>query len=665
MNPQSSLQIRLSWEDPTTGERREPILGVPIALGRDFAQMPATLDEKRVSRILFTSEQVSRYHALIDQESGGLVVIDQNSSNGTLVNGLRQHRSLLAQGDTLQIGPYQVTISFAATTAAIPPATNASILFHPETDLPDPTVEPSVIPVADPLAVSPQLEVFPPPEFHNDRVSVQALYATGLPVDEVDYGAIGAGLGSFVWVDLLRISGVLSAQIVALGMEPQPYARYQRLCQHSQIPAHERLRSNSDSCPDNIWGFPSYALREAWHELQRGRLSASLKYLWQVFAEPTFAETYTPRAGNVFASLDRETRRIGWEQIYRHGRVRAIRKTEDGRYAIAYSRSTASQRDHAFLVAKYVHLATGYPAIQFLPDLQAYREKTQDFESVVNAYEAHDHVYQQLEQNGGTVMIRGRGIVASRILQRLYEARQKNPQISVLHLMRSPKPTGNKFGAAQRQVENHYEFQPFNWPKACWGGDLRTMLEQASPEQRVSLLADWGGTTTAHRHDWQQIVRAGLAEGWYQITFGNVERVERTPEGQTLTYIQQQGLPGEMKLAADFVIDATGLDAKVKTNPLLDDLVSHYNLPINALGRLTVTNHFELGEMRSDRGRLYAAGATTLGGPYAAVDSFLGLQYAALCSVDSLAKARAPGIQRLNGLRSVRQWLKWVLNQTP
>ena len=106
--------------------------------------------------------------------------------------------------------------------------------------------------------------------------------------------------------------------------------------------------------------------------------------------------------------------------------MRGIRKTDDGRYAIAYSRSNADHRDHAFLIAKYVHLATGYPAIQFLPDLQAYREKTQDFESVVNAYESHDSVYEKLEASGGSVLIRGRGIVASRVVQRIYEARQRN-----------------------------------------------------------------------------------------------------------------------------------------------------------------------------------------------------------------------------------------------
>ncbi len=118
-------------------------------------------------------------------------------------------------------------------------------------------------------------------------------------------------------------------------------------------------------------------------------------------------------------------------------------------------------------------------------------------------------------------------------------------------------------------------------------------------------------------------------------------------------------------MEADFIVDATGLDAKVQTNPLLDDLVKHYNLPLNHLGRLVVTNNFELVEMRNTKGQMYAVGAITLGGPYAAVDSFLGLQYAALVAVDGLAAARAPGVKRLNALSSLSQWLKWVFNQSP
>jgi pSer/pThr/pTyr-binding forkhead associated (FHA) protein len=662
MNP-APMQVQLSWDDPATGDKREPILGVPIALGREFNQMPTQFQGYPVSRMVLNSLEVSRFHVLIEQDSNGLVVTDQNSRNGTLVNGNRvgaNSRVALANGDSLQVGPYQIIVGFGIRTQP-PVSRNSQILFNPNTGLPDPVGVQNIAPVAR--------NNFPPPSFQALAVEVQDLHATGLPVEEVDYATIGGGLGSFVWVDYLRIYGVKASQIAAIGIEPQPYSRYKQLCLSSQIPLHERLRSNSDSCPDNVWGFPSYAFREAWHDATKGRLGASLSYLWQVFAEPTFAQTYTPRAGNVFDSIDREAARIGWDKIFRYGSVRSIRKTTDGRYAIAFSRTTTGRRAHTFLIARFVHIATGYPAIKFLPDLQAYREKTADFKSVVNAYEPHDHVYQQLEKSGGTVMIRGRGIVASRIVQRVYEARAKNPEIRLVHLMRSPKPQGNKFGTSQRQVKHHYEFQPFNWPKACWGGELRAMLEKADPQQRQRLIADWGGTTTAVRSDWQRIVEEGINQGWYKIEFGAVEKVEREKDG-IITYIQEKKFKGQMRLEADFIIDATGLDANVKASPLLNDLVTHYNLPLNPLGRLSVSNDFELLEMRSPfspggKGQIYAAGAITLGGPYAAVDSFLGLQYAALCSVEILAKSKAPGIWRLNIFSSFLQWLKWVNNQSP
>ncbi|MGB3208903.1 MAG: FHA domain-containing protein [Crinalium sp.] len=653
------MEITLSWEEPTTGEMRSPNLNIPVALGREFAYMPSEFGNRRAARVVLNSLEVSRFHTLIDLEQGAVVVIDQNSSNGTFVNGQRQMRSSLSSGDTLQIGAYQITVTFAALpTQQVPVSGNSQIFFNPDTNIPDPRLNQ---PAPQPL---PTGSSFPPAAFQALQVQVQDLHATGLPVDEIDYATVGAGLGSFVWVDLLRISGVKSQHIAALGMEEQPYARYKRLCLNSQIPLHERLRSNSDSCPDNIWGWPSYALREAWHDVFKGQVNTALKYLWQVFSEPTFADTYTPRAGNVFDSIDREAARIGWLQMFRYARVRAIRQTADGRYAIAYSRE--GPHNYAFLIARNVHLATGYPAIQFLPDLQAYREQTQDFLSVVNAYEDHHHVYEHLERHGGTVLIRGRGIVASRIVQRINEARQHNQNIALLHLMRSPKPQGNKFGKSQRQVENHYEFQPFNWPKATWGGELKAVLEKADPQTRPSLLADWGGTTTADRGDWKRIVQEGINQGWYQITFGEVEKVERNPNNNsTVTYIQEKGMKGQMRLEADFIIDATGLDAKVKTNPLLDDLVTHYNLPLNHLGRLVVSQEFELVEMRNEKGRMYAVGATTLGNYYAPVDSFLGLQYAALRSVDSLASGRAPGLHRLNAFSSLGQWLKWVSNQFP
>src|SRR5205823_13905332 len=128
----------------------------------------------------------------------------------------------------------------------------------------------------------------------------------------------------------------------------------------------------------------------------------------------------------------------------------AIRKTDDGRYVIAYSTRTGDQSAdepaHALAIARYVHLATGYPAIQFLKDLQQYRAETGDFSSVVNAYEDHDHIYEHLRRYGGLVMVRGRGIVASRILQRIHEERVNNPNIRIIHLLRSPIAQGRVYG---------------------------------------------------------------------------------------------------------------------------------------------------------------------------------------------------------------------------
>lgn len=646
-------KIWLSWQDPMSGDARMPHLSPPIALGREFNKMPNELQGVRVSRLVLSSSQVSRYHALIAEQQGQLVITDQNSSNGLFVNANPQTQTTLKQGDVIRIGPYEITILLEDPTQ-IPSRRSSANSFirvpdpHGEEPIPPPNASPA--------------NTFPPPEFQAQQVSVQSLYATGLGVEEIDYVAIGAGLGSYIWTDFLRVYGVDANRIRALGLEDKPYARYQRLCLNSQIPAHERLRSNSDSCPDNLWGWPSYALREAYHDLVKGHLSQAMSFLWQVFSEPTLIETYTPRSGNVFKSIDREAERIDWSNIYRFGRVRSIRKTDDGRFAIGYS---AGRGQHQFVIGKYVHLCTGYPVIQFLPDLQEYREKTKDFKSVVNAYEAHDHVYEYLEKYGGTVLLRGRGIVASRVIQRISEARTRNPKISILHLMRTPRPQGNKFGHARRPVDNHFEFQPFNWPKSCWGGTLRVQLEEASPSERTSLLSDWGGTTTADRKDWKEIVQGGLNEGWYHITFGEVTHVESDDQGHPITYIQEKGLSGNLTLAANFIIDATGLDGKVKATPLLEDLVNHYHLPLNPAGRFAVNNDFELLEMRNQSGRMYAAGAITFGGPYAAVDSFLGLQYSALKSVEALVNARASQIKPLNPFASFVQWLKWVNNKKP
>ena len=654
---QAPQQVLIRIADLKTGQTSQVVATPPFTIGRQAG-----------NAVVLADKDISRQHATVSLEQGRLVIVDQGSANGTYLNRQKVQRSLVSPTDSIQIAHYQLVLALAPEPAAarglsgVPaspaaPPNDATLLFHEDVGALAASIPP-------PSGISPG---FPPAFFKQQVVSMQDLHHSGVPITETTYLSVGGGLGSFIWIDHLLISGVSPNQVAALGLEPRPYARYQRLCEYSQIPAHERLRSNSDSCPDNIWGWPSYGLREVFGSLGHGQIINAARVAGQVFGEPVLTQTYTPRSTDVYRSIDREAQRIGWGHIWRYGRAKAIRKTDDGRYVVAYTQANPNpEQRNQFIVAFFVHVAVGYPGVQFLADLQQYRERTNDFKLVVNAYEDHEHIYQHLLKQGGTVMVRGRGIVASRIIQRLYEVRAHNPNVRILHLMRSPITSGHRYKLARRPVSNHWDFQPFNWPKACWGGSYRNMLEKADDRQRDAMLNDWGGTTTADRRDWKRIVSRGLRQGWYQIGFGNVKQVERNQSGQLVTLLQ--GLNARQQetwLTTDFIIDCTGLEATIDSNPLLKDMVDTYQLQRSVKGRLKVSSDFEVAGMMNGYGHFYASGAMTLGGPLAPVDSFLGLQFAAMRSVDALARLHAPGLRRLNGLRSFIQWTRWVRGVHP
>lgn len=652
------LYVRLIWADPGTGHELERL-----------AQLPVTLGRAADNTIPLNSRSVSRQHALIERTAGGEVVLaDRNSSNGTFLDGQLITRAALREGASFQIGPFVFSASFlspaqaAALQQPISRQESASALTSSNQDEATVIFQNNAGALTSWTLPEPAEEVFPPSSFQQPFVTVQQLRSSRLPLIETTYLAIGGGMGSFAWVDHLRVAGVPAEQIICISPESKPNSRFTRLCQNSQVPQHERVRSHSEACPDNLWGFPSYGVREIWRSLGKGKIGHALHVAGQLLGEPVATDTYAPRAGDVFASLDREARRIGWERMWRSGRARAIRKTDDGRYVVAFTQTNVSlEQRHQLVIARYIHICVGYPGIQLLPDLQDYRERVQDFKRAVNAYEYHEHIYQHLLQRGGAVMVRGRGIVASRIIQRLYEVRRHNPNLRILHLMRAPAPQKGRRGNFWRKVENHWEFKPFGWPKSCWGGAYLIKMEKATDQERDQLINDWSGTTTARRKDWRRMIKAGLSEGWYQIGFGNVKRLECTPTGQLATRIQSiQPGQSENWLITDFVIDCTGLEQGLEYHTLLQDMVTHHRLGRNPKGRLKVTNDFEVLGMSNGDGHIYAAGIMTLGGPHAAQDSFLGLQYAALRSVDALAALHAPGVHRLNGLYSIKQWTRWV-----
>jgi hypothetical protein len=465
--------------------------------------------------------------------------------------------------------------------------------------------------------------------------------AAGIPVVDVPFVTIGGGIGSFVTVDYLRIAGVPTDRMRVLSDIDFPWQTYEYLTRVSQIPRPERIRSDSASRPDNIWGFPSYALSEALHD----KTLASLR---QVLVEPIWADYYTPRAGMVFEGLERESKRIS---------------RQGGGYFTILTPPDAKPARRVAFRSQFVHIAVGYPGLKFLPELQAFRTENQDFYHVVSAYEDHEHVYDRLRVKHSVVLIRGGGIVSSRVLQRLMDERAKyNLSTEIVHLFRTYISGSHGPNAwMRRKGGNGFAYQGFNYPKSVWGGQLKAKMRRLEGEQRATEYKLMGGTNTPWRRRWQQQMNQGRAQGWYRVMAGTVEDMKVREDGMVVSQVKTGQGPTE--IAADFVIDCTGLEADVSEHRVLADLLEHSGAGRNPVGRLDVERTFELRGTSSAPGVIYASGAATLGGYFPGVDTFLGLQIAAQEITDDLA--RRGFCRKIGPGRSVQQWLRWARNRQP
>ena len=242
---------------------------------------------------------------------------------------------------------------------------------------------------------------------NSDFWTDEMVSGAGIPVYDMPFVTVGGGIGSFVTLDYLRIAGVPTDQMRVLSTLDHPWRTYEYLTRVSQIPRGERLRSDSASRPDNIWGFPSYALSEAIR-------TKNPRQLINVFTEPIFDDYYTPKAGQVFESLEREFQRIGYPEMLVQGLVRIVRRRYGGGYFVILTppEGLASTKRIAFR-AQFVHIAVGYPGLKYLPELQRYRTEHNDYSHIVNAYESHEHVYERCVQqpsNGARARRRHRGL---------------------------------------------------------------------------------------------------------------------------------------------------------------------------------------------------------------------------------------------------------------
>lgn len=466
------------------------------------------------------------------------------------------------------------------------------------------------------------------------------------------YCTVGGGLGSFAWVDLLVNIGIKSSQIAVISDQNHPAQKFIQYCNNSNIDMEDRLRSDSGSTIDNIWGVPSYGVRELYQQLKEVNIGNAARIIFKLLSEPVLAEPYTPTLKLMVDGINKEAERIGWKQMLISHKAYHIRKTNKNRFLIA-SRDINSKP--IVIVANYLYLSTGYNQPNYTKQYKHYHQD-HDHDRYINIYDGCEEVTKQLRLHGGIIIIRGRGISASRLIENL--SLNCNPQeIKILHFMRRKIEKASAHDEINRTLEHNWEYQHFNFPKSAFGGDIKQLLKVSNQEQRIELIRKLGGITSADRKHWRDLIKRGLKEGWYRIVYDDIESVNSTNRNLEVTGIKGQ------KYKVNFIIESTGLDSNIHHNFLYRDLLNTYELETTELNSLRVSKNFLIPKLSNSHALAFCVGVNSLGGYFAPVDSFAGLQYAALKSVELIS--RKEKLTELSGLKSLRAWIHWILDKPP
>ena len=68
-----------------------------------------TIGRHPEAKVFLDDITVSRNHAVVQREGDTWVIVDQGSLNGTFINRRRGDRTVLSDGDEIQIGKYKLT----------------------------------------------------------------------------------------------------------------------------------------------------------------------------------------------------------------------------------------------------------------------------------------------------------------------------------------------------------------------------------------------------------------------------------------------------------------------------------------------------------------------------------------------------------------------------
>lgn len=461
-------------------------------------------------------------------------------------------------------------------------------------------------------------------------LSIREIQKITKNITETKYVTIGGGIGSFVFVDYLRIVGIPHSQIAVITDSKKPYEQFRNYCENSGIGPNDRIRSDSSGRPDNIWGFPGFAVSEAIEELRWGNLFKSFSLFYQIFTEPILRDFYSPKSSLLFNSMDRESKRINWDSMKLPGKALFIRKTTDDRLVIFVEEG----KKISAVIANFLHLSLGH---------KGKRSKLPQNKRISFIYEDHDDLINDLKNNGGKIVILGRGIAAARIIEKLLNFNKDN--LEVISLFRDEESKDSDFRKIKRANFNGWKLQYFNWPRSAFGGSL------SSKKQSFHI---WSTPTTPPRREWISLLNKSLQNGLYKIEIGDIQKITETHLG-LLIEISKENLLRE--LHAQYIIDCTGFDDSIFSNELYSDLQKTYRLPLTTVNGFEVNNSFEIEKLKSENSRVFITGTSASGNHYGPVDSFFGQGFASYKIVESIGL-----FKKFNFIDSIFAWGKWIMN---
>ena len=269
------------------------------------------------------------------------------------------------------------------------------------------------------------------------------------------------------------------------------------------------------------------------------------------------------------------------------GQVRMVRRRIGGGYfTILTPPEGASPTQRVAYRSRYVHVAVGYPG----PEVPARPAGVPARRTATTARSSTPTSRTSRSTSGcsaapGTVLVRGGGIVASRVLQRLIDDRDRlGLQTQILHLFRT-YVTGSHGPHLwmRRRGGDGWAYQGFNYPKSVWGGQLKA---------RVRKLEGAGARRPlrgVRRHQHAEAAEPGRSrcergrrEGWYRAVPGRDRDDGPGPNGDRAGAAEDRDRAGAGRRSSR-VIDCTGLEADIREHRVLADLLDHCGAGRNPL----------------------------------------------------------------------------------